>query len=99
LFAAIQFSTFLVAVDIDTDHGGCMELDEVEIIELELKYCERCGGLWLRICGSERVYCGACAEKSRERGERKAVFRTKNEVVADGPVEELALLCGEGGNA
>jgi hypothetical protein len=27
---------------------------------LELKYCERCGGLWLRPVGLGRVYCEAC---------------------------------------
>jgi len=27
---------------------------------MELKYCERCGGLWLRREGSERVYCLNC---------------------------------------
>ena len=27
---------------------------------LELKYCERCGGLWLRPCGAAVVYCRAC---------------------------------------
>ena len=30
-------------------------------IQLELKYCERCGGLWLRPRGSELVFCGSCA--------------------------------------
>jgi len=27
---------------------------------LELKYCERCGGLWLRRKGSDRIYCLSC---------------------------------------
>jgi Zn-finger nucleic acid-binding protein len=27
---------------------------------LELKYCERCGGLWLRPSGSEQIYCTTC---------------------------------------
>ena len=27
---------------------------------LELKYCERCGGLWFRECGRTDVYCGRC---------------------------------------
>lgn len=27
---------------------------------LELKYCERCGGLWFRECGDPRVYCDRC---------------------------------------
>ena len=29
-------------------------------IRLELKYCERCGGLWLRLKDSELVYCPPC---------------------------------------
>jgi hypothetical protein len=28
---------------------------------MELKYCERCGGLWLRECGAGTVYCANCA--------------------------------------
>ena len=30
-------------------------------MKIELKYCERCGGLWLRRAGVEQVYCGSCA--------------------------------------
>ncbi len=29
-------------------------------IHVELKYCERCGGLWLRPQGSDGVYCVGC---------------------------------------
>ena len=29
-------------------------------IQVELKYCERCGGLWLRPQGTDGVYCGSC---------------------------------------
>lgn len=29
-------------------------------IQLELKYCERCGGLWLRPKGSGLVLCSGC---------------------------------------
>jgi Zn-finger nucleic acid-binding protein len=29
-------------------------------VRVELKYCERCGGLWLRECGTGEVYCGNC---------------------------------------
>jgi hypothetical protein len=35
--------------------GKCIK-DET----LELKYCERCGGLWLRDDGNEGVYCRVC---------------------------------------
>ena len=30
-------------------------------VGLELKYCEQCGGLWLRRQGSANCYCAACA--------------------------------------
>jgi ribosomal protein L37AE/L43A len=33
---------------------------EDEGIRMELKYCERCGGLWLRECGAGVVYCSKC---------------------------------------
>ena len=38
-----------------------MEPLEAGSIQLELKYCERCGGLWLRPQGSELVFCAPCA--------------------------------------
>jgi hypothetical protein len=34
-----------------------MERDQ---IQLELKYCERCGGLFLRPRADEKVYCEEC---------------------------------------
>ncbi len=33
---------------------------EGEKTELELKYCERCGGLWLRARGADEVYYRGC---------------------------------------
>jgi hypothetical protein len=30
---------------------------------VELKYCERCGGLFLRTPGAGTVYCGGCASR------------------------------------
>ena len=33
---------------------------------LELKYCERCGGLWLRPVGGGQVYCVECARAMGE---------------------------------
>jgi Zn-finger nucleic acid-binding protein len=38
-----------------------MENIEENGIQMELKYCERCGGLWLRLKGSELAYCPPCA--------------------------------------
>jgi hypothetical protein len=36
---------------------GGMQGGEVLI---ELKYCERCGGLWLRPAGTKGVFCASC---------------------------------------
>jgi hypothetical protein len=33
---------------------------EDQEIQVELKYCERCGGLWLRLLGTNGVYCASC---------------------------------------
>ena len=30
---------------------------------LELKYCERCGGLWLRPVGGGQIYCTGCGRE------------------------------------
>jgi len=32
-------------------------------VRMELKYCEHCGGLWLRECGAGVVYCPNCQPK------------------------------------
>jgi hypothetical protein len=40
------------------------ELDGNEL-RLELKYCERCGGLWLRPSGGPQIYCVTCAREVR----------------------------------
>jgi hypothetical protein len=32
----------------------------------ELKYCERCGGLWLRPAGGRQIYCVACGREVAE---------------------------------
>jgi hypothetical protein len=36
---------------------------EKKEVRMELKYCERCGGLWLRECGAGVVYCDRCQPK------------------------------------
>jgi hypothetical protein len=40
-----------------------MEINQAAVIHLELKYCERCGGLFLRRQGLGEIYCGGCAEQ------------------------------------
>jgi Zn-finger nucleic acid-binding protein len=43
-----------------------MEPEEIDVVELELKYCECCGGLWLRRKGLPEVYCASCATAMSE---------------------------------
>lgn len=38
-----------------------MKAVDPEIIFMELKYCERCGGLWLRRQGAAQPYCAPCS--------------------------------------
>jgi len=37
-----------------------MKSEDPEVIQLELKYCERCGALWLRVRGGQEIYCPPC---------------------------------------
>jgi len=41
--------------------GGCMNE-----LSFELKYCERCGGLWLRPMGGGQIYCVGCGRAMAE---------------------------------
>jgi Zn-finger nucleic acid-binding protein len=42
------------------------ESRQVVVIRMELKYCEACGGLWLRREECDDIYCRRCAELMRE---------------------------------
>lgn len=35
----------------------------LEAVRFELKYCERCGLLWVRTLGSEQIYCLDCGRE------------------------------------
>ena len=48
-----------------------MEVGTMKYLELELKYCERCGTLRLRPSGSSRIYCASC-EREMENVRRAA---------------------------
>jgi hypothetical protein len=44
----------------------------VEKLTLELKYCERCGALWLRPTGwKANLLCGVCAQALRQNREKQ----------------------------
>jgi hypothetical protein len=81
-----------------------MEIEAMEIVRLELKYCERCGGLWLRVWGTEDVYCPECAVEMLDLPIARK--RSKLCLPADDRVdlksqdgEDWSALYGEWGNA
>jgi hypothetical protein len=39
---------------------------EMKVSSFELKYCERCGGLWLRPIGGGQIYCAGCGRAISE---------------------------------
>ena len=73
-----------------------------EGIQLDLKYCERCGGLWLRPYGTDGVYCAACSAYFAERPKpadappRKPRRRRARKVVEEGEMCSLPVLNLEG---
>ena len=80
-----------------------MNTEENGIIELELKYCERCGGLWLRIKGKNDVYCASCALRiaelpapTRRRVTPRLPISDRTEIHG---VAAMPGMFGEGGNA
>jgi hypothetical protein len=80
-----------------------MEMKDLEIVRLELKYCERCGGLWMRTWGTDDVYCPACALQMSDlpavRRQRRPHLLVDDRVEIKSQCEELSAFFGEGGNA
>ena len=77
-----------------------MEVMEIEITEVELKYCERCGGLWLREVGLDGVYCDTCAPKMAILPRKlPASVRSEPPVELEGWCGDPTIVCSEGGNA
>ena len=66
--------------------------NEKNTIRMELKYCERCGGLWLRECGAGVVYCSNCqAEVAELPVPKKKPGRVKVPVRPHALVEEYGF--------
>ena len=80
-----------------------MEAETLEIICLEMKYCEYCGSLWLRARGNEEVYCEACQDQlaalpfpdTKTAKPRLPAYKGDLDEGRDGQV----VFCGKGGNA
>lgn len=80
-----------------------MENGNVEMVQLELKYCERCGGLWLRQQGVDEVYCAFCALQMKDcpapRGLRPKRGLPDSDRLEIKGGAGLFMFCGEGGHA
>jgi Zn-finger nucleic acid-binding protein len=75
-----------------------MQTETIELIEVELKYCERCGGLWLRLQGSDKVYCADCEPAVADLP--KAGLKRPGSSVSQDDIEalggEFGICCAEG---
>jgi len=71
------------------------------LVPMELKYCERCGGLWLRESEAKEIYCPGCRLEMVElpRGKKRRVVVVNSVDELEGCLAELTAFCGEGGNA
>jgi hypothetical protein len=80
-----------------------MEVEGVEIIRLELKYCERCGGLWMRLYGSAEAYCPPCAVQMSQvplrGGKSKPRLPINHECEVRDDGNHWTVVCGQGGTA
>ena len=78
--------------------------DQSELVAVELKYCERCGELWLRRVGEEEVYCAPCIPKLMElpavcKLRRVTALPIAEDLQVEGRIEQLLEICARGGNA
>ena len=63
-----------------------------ELTRMELKYCEHCGGLWVRESGIGSVYCDACQVKVAELPlPKKSEHRVMLPVQQDSMVDEYGM--------
>jgi len=60
-------------------------MSELKEGKVELKICERCGGLWMRPAGSRWIYCGPCKAKVDELPRSGSMPTAKRTRPAKGP--------------
>jgi len=81
-----------------------MRSEDPEVIQLELKYCERCGALWLRLKGGQAIYCAPCdLEVLDLPSPRKVTSRPRlpgnHKIEGKAKPGEAPAFCGNGGTA
>jgi hypothetical protein len=81
------------------------EIGNDEIEEVELKYCERCGGLWLRLKGNVEIYCAPCIPKidelpgGRHPRRMEARWPVGRGLKLENAIDAIVELCIRGGRA
>ena len=75
-----------------------MEPLEAGSIQLELKYCERCGALWLRPKGSNLGFCASCAVVMAGLAPNSRFLKQRQSAISRSQTAESAFW-SEGGNA
>lgn len=81
-----------------------MESEGLEITRLELKYCERCGRLWLRQRGTGNVHCVVCTSEAStfplcgHRSNRSRLLGERFDIESQDAREGFAV-CGRWGHA
>jgi hypothetical protein len=81
-----------------------MESGDPEVIQLELKYCERCGALWLRRRGTQEIYCAPCDLEmldlpAQRRLPSKPRVPGNHKIECKAQAVERSPFCGQGGRA
>jgi hypothetical protein len=80
-----------------------MRIEDPEVVQLELKYCERCGALWLRHCGSQEIYCAPCDLEILDLPlPRRAISKPRlpgNHKIEVKAGTDHSAFCGKGGTA
>jgi NMD protein affecting ribosome stability and mRNA decay len=76
-----------------------MEPLEAGSIQLELKYCERCGALWLRLKDSDLLFCAGCARAMAGLVPGLCLVRQRRRGGPENDHVTQAAFWSEGGNA
>jgi hypothetical protein len=81
-----------------------MRSEDPEVIQLELKYCERCGALWLRLRGAQQVFCAACEVEVMDLPAPRCTpsrprLPGNHKIEARRQAAAPTVLCGKGGTA
>ncbi|MGA8154181.1 MAG: hypothetical protein WB952_24760 [Terriglobales bacterium] len=81
-----------------------MEIERLEMVYLELKYCERCGGLWFRRKGDAHLYCESCsmqwADAAGAENEASMSYAgLKRAIASDRRIVDFIVLCPQEGEA